>query len=98
MATCSAITPGYRPSIPPYENRLSLKFGQTYVRIPLRKSPHILHADALETDWTGLLPPAQCSFVLGNPPFVGAKFRARPSVPKSSVSPSLAGRRGPWTT
>lgn len=57
-------------------NRLSLEFGQTYVRIPLRKSPHIRHADALETDWTGLLPPTRCSYVLGNPPFVGAKYQS----------------------
>ena len=54
-------------------NRLSLEFGQTFVRIPLQKSPHIVHGDALETDWSGLLPPGDCSFVLGNPPFVGAK-------------------------
>ncbi len=56
-------------------NRLSLEFGQTFVRIPLEKSPHIVHGDALETDWSGLLPPGECSFVLGNPPFVGAKLQ-----------------------
>ena len=56
-------------------NRLSLEFGQTYARIPLEKSPHIVHGDALETDWSGLLPPENCSFVFGNPPFVGAKFQ-----------------------
>ncbi len=56
-------------------NRLSLEFGQTFVRIPLEKSPHIVHGDALETDWSELLPPGECSFVLGNPPFVGAKFQ-----------------------
>ncbi len=56
-------------------NRLSLEFGQTYVRIPLEKSPHIRRGDALETDWTTLLPPEGCSYVLGNPPFVGAKFQ-----------------------
>ncbi len=56
-------------------NRLSLEFGQTFVRIPLEKSPHIVHGDALETDWSGLLPPDDCSFVLGNPPFVGAKYQ-----------------------
>ncbi len=57
-------------------NRLSLEFGQTYARIPLEKSPHIRHGDALETDWTTLLPPEECSYVLGNPPFVGAKFQS----------------------
>ena len=56
-------------------NRLSLEFGQTFVRIPLEKSPHIVHGDALEKDWTDLLPPGDCSFVLGNPPFVGAKYQ-----------------------
>ena len=56
-------------------NRLSLEFGQTFVRIPLEKSPHIVHGDALETDWSGLLPSGACSFVLGNPPFVGAKYQ-----------------------
>ncbi len=56
-------------------NRLSLEFGQTFVRIPLEKSPHIVHGDALETDWCELLPSRSCSFVFGNPPFVGAKFQ-----------------------
>ena len=56
-------------------NRLSLEFGQTYTRIPLKASPHILCADALETDWAELLSPEDCSFVFGNPPFVGAKFQ-----------------------
>ena len=56
-------------------NRLSLEFGQTFVRIPLEKSPHIVQGDALETDWAGLLPTDDCSFVLGNPPFVGAKYQ-----------------------
>ncbi|MDE0184992.1 MAG: N-6 DNA methylase [Candidatus Poribacteria bacterium] len=57
-------------------NRLSLEFGQIYARIPLEKSPHIKHGDALETDWTTLLPSEECSYVLGNPPFAGAKFQS----------------------
>ncbi len=57
-------------------NRLSLAFGQSYVRIPLGESPHILHADALETDWGTLLPPQRCDYVFGNPPFGGAKYQS----------------------
>ena len=57
-------------------NRLSLEFGQSYVRIPLVGSPHIRNADALETDWRDLLPPEDCSYVFGNPPFGGAKFQS----------------------
>ena len=56
-------------------NSLSLEFGQTYTRIPLSTSPHIVQGDALEKDWAELLPPAVCSYVFGNPPFVGAKFQ-----------------------
>lgn len=57
-------------------NRLSLAFGQSYARIPLEGSPHIRHADALEMDWADFLPPEECSYVFGNPPFVGAKFQS----------------------
>ncbi len=56
-------------------NRLSLVFGRAYARIPLRTAPHIHNADALETDWAEVLAPAQCAYVLGNPPFVGAKMQ-----------------------
>ena len=57
-------------------NRLSLEFGQTYARIPIAKSPHIRNADALEIDWADVLPPDECSYVFGNPPFGGAKFQS----------------------
>jgi hypothetical protein len=54
-------------------NELSLAFGQTYARIPLRKAPHILNDDALEADWATFLPPDGCSYLFGNPPFKGSK-------------------------
>lgn len=56
--------------------RLSLAFGEAYVRIPLKKSPHIHNVDALEIDWNTVLPAEKCGFVLGNPPFVGAKYQS----------------------
>lgn len=58
-------------------NRLSLEFGQTYIRIPLKKSPHILHGDALEADWAKFCAPEKCSYVFGNPPYLGAKIQNR---------------------
>ena len=57
-------------------NKLSLEFGESYARIPLTKSPHIRHADALETTWAGILSPAECSYILGNPPFGGSKYQS----------------------
>lgn len=56
-------------------NKLSLEFGDHYARIPLKSSPHIHNADALEIDWNSVLDAAECSFVLGNPPFIGAKYQ-----------------------
>ena len=47
------------------------RFGTTRPTVPLVDSPHIHHANALRTDWASVLPPQQCSYVLGNPPFVG---------------------------
>ncbi len=57
-------------------NRLSLEFGQVFARIPLKAAPHIVHGDALETDWAEVLAPERCSYVFGNPPFLGAKVQS----------------------
>jgi hypothetical protein len=48
--------------------------GSPYIRIPFTASPTIRQADALTTDWKELLDPAQCSYILGNPPFIGARW------------------------
>lgn len=56
-------------------NELSLAFGQNYARIPLKKAATIVNADALEVEWAAILPPQTCSYVLGNPPFSGAKIQ-----------------------
>ena len=50
-------------------------FGNVYQRIPLRASPHIRCANALRIDWNDVLPAGECSYVLGNPPFVGKQFQ-----------------------
>jgi len=55
--------------------KVSEAFGQLYQRLPLKKSPTIVCGNALRLDWRKVLPPAKCSYVLGNPPFVGKKAR-----------------------
>ncbi len=54
--------------------RVSEEFGLYFARIPLKSTPHVVHGNALRLDWNEVLPAERCSFVLGNPPFVGAKF------------------------
>jgi hypothetical protein len=55
--------------------RLSEAFGQYFVRLPLKKSPTIVCGNALRLDWKKILPAEQCSYILGNPPFVGKHYR-----------------------
>ncbi len=50
------------------------KFGEYYIRIPLRKSATILCANALTTDWETVVPKTELSYILGNPPFGGARI------------------------
>ena len=57
-------------------NRLSLEFGDPYLRIPLKTSPHIHNEDALEIDWESVISAAECSYVFGNPPFGGSKYQS----------------------
>ena len=54
--------------------KVSEAFGQLYQRLPLKKSPTIVCGNALRLDWAQILPPDQCTYVLGNPPFVGKQF------------------------
>lgn len=58
----------------------SLEFGAAFVRIPLRKSPNIVYGekngDALEIAWETLIPATKCSYIIGNPPFIGAKYQS----------------------
>ena len=72
--------------------QLSLEFGQTYTRIPLETSPRIIWGDALEADWATVLAPDECSYVFGNPPFVGSKMQT--SHQRRQVKRLFGGRRG----
>jgi len=53
--------------------RVSEEFGLYFARIPLKSQPHVVHGNALALDWNAVLPAEQCSYVLGNPPFLGKK-------------------------
>jgi hypothetical protein len=53
--------------------RVSVEFGLYFARIPLKSTPQIRHANALRLDWNDVLPAERCSYVLGNPPFIGKK-------------------------
>jgi hypothetical protein len=56
--------------------KISVEFSAYFARIPLKATPHIVCANALQTDWASVLPPERCSYVLGNPPFIGYTQRS----------------------
>ncbi len=53
---------------------VSEEFGQYFIRLPLKKSAHIVHGNALRLDWNNVIAASECDVVMGNPPFIGAKF------------------------
>lgn len=53
--------------------RVSEAFGQYFARLPLKKSPSIVHGNALSIDWKTVVSPETLSYIVGNPPFVGKK-------------------------
>ena len=75
-------------------NRVSLEFGEVFLRIPLTNSPHIHHADALETDWESVLPATKCDYLLGNPPFLGSKMQTLPQREQVRRIAGLGGSGG----
>ena len=54
--------------------RASKALGGNFNRLPLDKKANIACANALTKDWASVLPPELCDYIIGNPPFVGAKY------------------------
>jgi len=50
------------------------QFGCYYARLPLIQSATIKHGNALRIDWESIVPKKKLNYILGNPPFVGARI------------------------
>jgi type I restriction-modification system DNA methylase subunit len=53
------------------------ELGHYYHRIPLVSKANIVCANALRMDWSEVIAPEKCSFIMGNPPFVGSTFQTK---------------------
>jgi type II restriction/modification system DNA methylase subunit YeeA len=51
------------------------RFGTTRPTVPLIDSATIACGNALRLDWRDVLAPERCSYVLGNPPFIGKHYQ-----------------------
>ncbi len=49
-------------------------FGEAFARIPLTASATIVCGNALQLDWESVVPKEKLSYILGNPPFIGASM------------------------
>jgi hypothetical protein len=56
---------------------ISEEFGNYFARLPLKKSAHIVHANALQTDWESVVAKEELSYILGNPPFLGKSNQSK---------------------
>lgn len=55
----------------------ALRFGETRATVPLVSTPHIHCGNALRKDWNEVLPAAQCSYIISNPPFIGKQYQTK---------------------
>ena len=46
---------------------------QPFNFLPLKSNGNICEGNALRMDWDDVLPAAECSYIVGNPPFLGSK-------------------------
>ena len=53
------------------------RFGNYYARIPLTKAAKIVNGNALKLDWEEVIPKAELSYIIGNPPFYGKQYQSK---------------------
>ncbi|NCT68127.1 MAG: class I SAM-dependent DNA methyltransferase [Rhodanobacteraceae bacterium] len=55
--------------------RVAEQFGEYFARLPLVKSPTIVHGNALRMDWHDVCGGGDVDYILGNPPFIGKQHQ-----------------------
>ena len=56
---------------------ISEHFGQYFVRLPLKKSANIVHANSLQISWEDVISKEKLTYILGNPPFIGERYQSK---------------------
>ncbi|MFS4483377.1 DNA methyltransferase [Hyunsoonleella sp. 2307UL5-6] len=60
--------------------RVSEEFGQYFARLPLKKAAKIVHGNSLRIDWETVVAKNELSYIIGNPPFIGAAMKTKTQV------------------
>ncbi len=69
-------------------------FGQVYPSIPLKHAPTIVCANALTTPWEDVVAPEKLNYILGNPPFSGARIMKSDSEQKAEIKQIFENSKG----
>jgi hypothetical protein len=56
------------------------ELGEYYARLPLTQGAAIVEANALRLDWEDVVPAAELSYIMGNPPFSGRRYRTKEQI------------------
>lgn len=54
--------------------KVAEEFGLYFVRLPLTQSATIVHKNAIEANWNEIVNKNELNYIIGNPPFVGARL------------------------
>ncbi len=58
-------------------HELAITFGNAPDRLPIMNAVNITVGNALRVDWESVLPSSDCSYIVGNPPFVGMSLLSK---------------------
>jgi hypothetical protein len=59
---------------------VSEQFGQYLARFPLRQSAAVIQGSALRINWEDIVPKSELSYIFGNPPFAGRRYRTQDQI------------------
>lgn len=59
------------------DKEVSNFFGMNVIDFPIKETANIIHGNALTIDWEVLIPVNKLSYIIGNPPFIGASMMTK---------------------
>lgn len=59
------------------DKEVSNYFGMNLIDFPIKESANIVHGNALRIDWNDIVSSDGLAYIIGNPPFVGARNMSR---------------------
>lgn len=68
------------------------ELGKADEIFPIHTKANILEANALRYDWSKLISPSACNFIISNPPFVGKSYQSKEQ--KSDMAEVFVGVKG----